>query len=337
MSAGLLRASLFRLFWAIFKRILLWALRPLKVWERDITIKNGKGKEYDTGLCEISADIYKLRVWITDFKDKLSIESTNNVHGAILVFDINDRISFNKLPEFMDFISAAGIRHVLLIGNKCDVAGTHRITDVDIDNFKGRYSQVAIDFVTVSAKTCENMSCLFMRIANIGFNAADFDGKFTRISILRADYKSKKITNGLSAISVSSKREGVKFTTHVKEGRNPEWKETFTIPITAADTVIFEATAVSKDPVMCDPIELQGAQILSDKRIDMTLPMHKRKALHFTKEKGSLHVAFEPGYRRDSCHKLEFAELGETNRHTLHGQRQDAIERRRVRPGRGPV
>lgn len=276
-----------------------------RISQNEITSMN----EYNAGLCEISAPPYTLRVWVTDFKAELRIESTHNVHGAILVFDINDRSSFNKLPEYMEFICTAGIRHVLIVGNKCDVAGIHRVTDVDIDNLKGRYSHIAIDFITVSAKTCENITGLFLKIAHIGFNAAEFDGKFMKVSVLRADYKSAKVANRLSGISLHRKRDGVKLTTHVKEGKNPVWNESFTIPIRPSDVVVFQAIIVAgTPPALCDPIELDGTQILCDKRVDMTLSMSEKKALHRVKDKGSLYIAFEPGYRVDSCHKLEFSE-----------------------------
>lgn len=86
--------------------------------------------------------------------------------AAILVYDITDRTSFESIPEWVEMLHENADPNCLIyiVGNKLDLDEKRQITYRDALDFctKNNYQ-----ITEVSAKTGENISELFLELANL--------------------------------------------------------------------------------------------------------------------------------------------------------------------------
>ena len=87
-------------------------------------------------------------------------------HGALIVYDVTNRISFEKLNEWIDsFRKARGNRPLILIGNKSDLKDIVRIDEKEARDFKEN-TNIA-DLIITSAKTGDNVGQAFIALAKM--------------------------------------------------------------------------------------------------------------------------------------------------------------------------
>ena len=127
------------------------------------------GVDFRVKEIELDDTNIKLCIWDTAGQDRfMTIVSTyyKTVDGAILVFDLNNKKSFDDLKYWMEELEknkSNKIVSFVLVGNKCDV-GQHVITDDEIENFV-KHFEYKISYFETSAKTGYNIEELFSRIA----------------------------------------------------------------------------------------------------------------------------------------------------------------------------
>jgi len=90
---------------------------------------------------------------------KLYLEGAN---GGLVIFDLTDRNSFDKLNEWIEsFKNTRGEQPLLLIGNKSDLENKIKITD----KVAIQYSQNNnMDLILTSAKTGKNVEEAFIKL-----------------------------------------------------------------------------------------------------------------------------------------------------------------------------
>lgn len=87
---------------------------------------------------------------------KLYLEGAN---GALIIFDMTKRKTFDKLNEwFQSFREARGEQPLLLIGNKIDLKGKIKITENEVREFAENNKMA---FLLTSAKTGNNVEKAF--------------------------------------------------------------------------------------------------------------------------------------------------------------------------------
>ncbi|MFX1455495.1 MAG: Rab family GTPase [Promethearchaeota archaeon] len=90
---------------------------------------------------------------------KLYLEGAN---GALVIFDLTDRKTFDKLNEWVDsFREARGEQPIMLIGNKSDLENQRKITDMEARTYA---KQNNIELLLTSAKTGQNVEEAFISL-----------------------------------------------------------------------------------------------------------------------------------------------------------------------------
>ncbi len=90
---------------------------------------------------------------------KLYLEGAN---GGLVIFDLTDRNSFDKLNEWIEsFKNTRGEQPLLLIGNKSDLENQIKITDKEASQYAQSNN---MDLITTSAKTGKNVEEAFIKL-----------------------------------------------------------------------------------------------------------------------------------------------------------------------------
>lgn len=109
----------------------------------------------------------KLQIWDTASLERFrSIAEAyfKNAVGAVLVFDLTNRHSFNTLSRWIDKITSLCVpnAYVVLVGNKNDLGGERKVTEAEAQVFARRNN---ILYLETSAKTDYNIKVIFERLA----------------------------------------------------------------------------------------------------------------------------------------------------------------------------
>ncbi|MHA1273702.1 MAG: Rab family GTPase [Promethearchaeota archaeon] len=113
------------------------------------------------GYGEITAQIWDLGGQ-ESFKSlrKLYLEGAN---GALVIYDVTNRKSFDKLDEWINsFREARGDQPLILIGNKSDLKDLIKVEQKEAEKYAGKHN---MDLVITSAKTGENVEQSFETLA----------------------------------------------------------------------------------------------------------------------------------------------------------------------------
>jgi Ras-related protein Rab-2A len=130
--------------------------------EHDLTI----GVEFGTRLIDIDDKAIKLQIWDTAGQEAFrSITRTyyRGATGALLVYDIARRDTFNHLSRWLDEARQNANPHmvIMLIGNKADLADHKR--DVTYEEGARFAQENGLVFLETSAKTAQNVEAAFLQ------------------------------------------------------------------------------------------------------------------------------------------------------------------------------
>ena len=90
---------------------------------------------------------------------KLYLEGAN---GGLVIFDLTDKKSFDKLSEWIEsFKNARGEQPLLLIGNKSDLKNQIKIKDDEAEQFANNNN---MELNITSAKTGQNVEAAFNKL-----------------------------------------------------------------------------------------------------------------------------------------------------------------------------
>ncbi len=90
---------------------------------------------------------------------KLYLEGAN---GALVMFDLTDRKTFDKLNEWVEsFKEIRGKQPIVLIGNKSDLENQRKITDTEARNYAKKNN---MELMLTSAKTGQNVEEAFIKL-----------------------------------------------------------------------------------------------------------------------------------------------------------------------------
>jgi Ras-related protein Rab-2A len=126
------------------------------------------GVEFGSRVIMSNGHTIKLQIWDTvgqeAFKSITSSYFRGSI-GAILVFDITDKKSFDDIKEWMDIVKDKSNSPVtfILIGCKSDLESERVITRMEAFSFAKKYD---MDYIEASSKTCQNVNLLFELLTN---------------------------------------------------------------------------------------------------------------------------------------------------------------------------
>lgn len=124
------------------------------------------GVEFKTYSLTAEGEAVKLQIWDTAGQERFRSVSKayfRNALGAILVYDITSRQSFDDLSAWIsDFQTLASPNApVVLIGNKNDMVDDRQIEESEADEFAKRYNLTRLE---TSAKTGDHVAEAFARL-----------------------------------------------------------------------------------------------------------------------------------------------------------------------------
>ena len=130
-----------------------------------------------------------LQIWDTAGQEKymsLSVAYYRGSDVCLLVFDLNDKASFNHLKEWRDCYLGScpineniNIQPFIIVGNKCDIDGK-AVSNNEIEHFC--HENGNLNYIEVSAKSGKGVEEIFIKAAKI---ATEIRKLYTHLVILK--------------------------------------------------------------------------------------------------------------------------------------------------------
>jgi len=167
----------------------------------DITI----GVEFGARLITVDDLQIKLQIWDTAGQESFrSITRSyyRDAAGALLVYDITQRESFNHLSRWLEEARSNGNANmtIMLIGNKCDLEHRRAVSTKEGEEFAAEHG---LYFMETSAKTSANVDEAFTVTAgaiykNIrdGLYDPQREGNGVKLGVMASQPKSNRATGG---------------------------------------------------------------------------------------------------------------------------------------------
>ncbi len=128
--------------------------------QHDLTI----GVEFGARPVEINGQVIKLQIWDTAGQESFKSITRSyykGAAGALLVYDITRRDTFNHISTWLDEVRQNGNSEmvIILIGNKCDLDQKRQVSKEEGERFA---KENGLIFMETSAKTAENVEEAFL-------------------------------------------------------------------------------------------------------------------------------------------------------------------------------
>ena len=126
------------------------------------------GMDFQDKIIEIEDKKVRLQVWDTAGQERFRNVTKSyfqSSHGLLVVYDITDKESFDKINFWMENIKNNAPENVklILVGNKCDLANERKVSYEEGENYAKKFN---IKFFESSAKDGTNVNELFFYLAN---------------------------------------------------------------------------------------------------------------------------------------------------------------------------
>ena len=153
------------------------------------------GMDFQDKIIEIEDKKVRLQVWDTAGQERFRNVTKSyfqSSHGLLVVYDITDRESFEKINFWMENIknNAPENAKKILVGNKCDLANERQVSYEEGEKKASNYN---IKFFESSAKEGTNVKEFFFYLANEIYQDEKTKEKDNKNSLqLNANKKGKK-------------------------------------------------------------------------------------------------------------------------------------------------
>lgn len=124
------------------------------------------GVEFKSYSLQADDENVKLQIWDTAGQERFRSVSKayfRNALGAVLVFDLTQRQSFEELNMWINDLNSlcAPNAYIILVGNKKDLEDDRQIAETEAQEFAKRYN---LQYLETSAKTGDNVQDTFVRL-----------------------------------------------------------------------------------------------------------------------------------------------------------------------------
>ena len=153
------------------------------------------GMDFQDKIIEIEDKKVRLQVWDTAGQERFRNVTKSyfqSSHGLLVVYDITDRESFEKINFWMENIknNAPENAKKILVGNKCDLANERQVSYEEGEKKASNYN---IKFFESSAKEGTNVKEFFFYLANEIYQDEKTKGKDNKKTVqLDSKKKGKK-------------------------------------------------------------------------------------------------------------------------------------------------
>ena len=126
------------------------------------------GIDFQDKIIQIEDKKVKLQIWDTAGQERFRNVAKNyfeNTQGFLLVYDITDKESFEKLSFWLDLLKGNAPKNVkmVLVGNNCDLADKRKVSIEEGEAFAKEHN---MKFFEASPKEKTNVNELFFCLAN---------------------------------------------------------------------------------------------------------------------------------------------------------------------------
>ena len=140
---------------------------------------NTVGIDFQDKLIQIEDKKVKLQIWDTAGQERFRNVAKNyfqNTQGFVLVYNITDRQSFEKLSFWLEQIklNASEKIKIVLVGNNCDLANARQVSIEEAEEFAKKNN---MKFFEASPKEGTNVNELFFCLANEIYQEEKLNGK----------------------------------------------------------------------------------------------------------------------------------------------------------------
>ena len=124
------------------------------------------GVEFKSFSLEAGDEHVRLQIWDTAGQERFRSVSKayfRNAVGAVLVFDITEKQSFDELNMWINDLNTlcAPNAYIILVGNKTDRAEERAVSESEAQETAKRYN---LEYLETSAKSGENVQEAFVRL-----------------------------------------------------------------------------------------------------------------------------------------------------------------------------
>ena len=153
------------------------------------------GMDFQDKIIEIEDKKVRLQVWDTAGQERFRNVTKSyfqSSHGLLVVYDITDKESFEKINFWMKNIkeNAPENAKLILVGNKCDLANERQVSYEEGEKKASNYN---IKFFESSAKEGTNVKEFFFYLANDIYQDEKTKGKDNKKTVqLDSKKKGKK-------------------------------------------------------------------------------------------------------------------------------------------------
>ena len=131
--------------------------------DHEVTI----GVEFGTKMLKIEDKKVKLQLWDTAGQESFKSITRSyyrGAHGALLVYDITKRSSFEHLQSWLEEVHRQGQKNmtILVVGNKSDLSDRREVKREEAEKFA---LENGLSYIETSAKTSENVETAFINSA----------------------------------------------------------------------------------------------------------------------------------------------------------------------------
>ena len=153
------------------------------------------GMDFQDKIIEIEDKKIRLQVWDTAGQERFRNVTKSyfqSSHGLLVVYDITDKESFEKINFWMKNIkeNAPENAKLILVGNKCDLANERQVSYEEGEKKASNYN---IKFFESSAKDGTNVKEFFFYLANDIYQDEKAKGKDNKKTVqLDSKKKGKK-------------------------------------------------------------------------------------------------------------------------------------------------
>ena len=153
------------------------------------------GMDFQDKIIEIEDKKIRLQVWDTAGQERFRNVTKSyfqSSHGLLVVYDITDKESFEKINFWMKNIkeNAPENAKLILVGNKCDLANERQVSYEEGEKKASNYN---IKFFESSAKEGTNVKEFFFYLANEIYQDEKTKGKDNKKTVqLDSKKKGKK-------------------------------------------------------------------------------------------------------------------------------------------------
>lgn len=170
--------------------------------------KSTVGVEFGTKKIVVDGKNLKAQIWDTAGQERY--RSITNAYykgakGALIVYDITNRFSFENVERWIKEIKAMGDKsiYLVLVGNKSDLEPSREVS-VEEGQIKAQNNGIA--FMETSAKTADNIDIVFDQLSHKVYDTYKIEDDLEDMFVQKVEIDAKNLNQTNKKDEINTKR-----------------------------------------------------------------------------------------------------------------------------------